>query len=254
MDSPASVRPPTIDDRIAATRRPAQAPVMFQRWRDLLFLHWAVDPETIADTLPPGLSVDLHDGKAWIGLVPFFMRGVRPRRLPAVGSLSNFLEMNVRTYVHDDSGRPGVWFYSLDANQPIAVRLARGLFHLPYFHADMSASTADGLIDYHCARRGRSETPSRFLYAGGDPLPRPEPGSLEFFLVERYFLFAWKERSKTLAAGQVHHEPYPVRSARCETFSTTALSQAGFPVGERPPDHALFSPGVEVDVFPLFTP
>jgi uncharacterized protein len=98
-----------------------QSPVMFQRWLHLLFLHWPVEPRTIQSTLPPGLQVDTFSGQGWIGIVPFFMRGVRPVGLPSIVGPSNFLELNLRTYVRDRDGRPGIWFYSLDANQPLAV-------------------------------------------------------------------------------------------------------------------------------------
>jgi len=110
---------------------------MYQQWRDLLFLHWEYPAAAIQETLPEGLFVDTFGGTAYLGIVPFFMRNSRPRFLPAVPGLSNFMELNLRTYVYDRSGIPGVWFYSLDANQPLAVEIARRIFHLPYRHAKM---------------------------------------------------------------------------------------------------------------------
>jgi hypothetical protein len=128
---------------------------MYQRWAELLFLHWVWDPAAVQRTLPRGLTVDTFDGRAWIGLIPFFMQAVRPRFCPTVPGLSDFMELNVRTYVHDAAGRPGVWFYSLDCNQGLAVRLARGLFHLRYEHAVMQAARLrDGGMDYRAQRRG----------------------------------------------------------------------------------------------------
>ena len=106
--------------------------MMHHAWRDLLFLHWRVDPERIQRTLPPGLTVDVFDGAAYVGIVPFFMCDIRPRGLPAMPGLSNFMELNVRTYVHDAQGTPGVWFYSLDCNSRLTVWGARRFFHLPY--------------------------------------------------------------------------------------------------------------------------
>lgn len=98
---------------------------MYQRWRDLLFLHWEYPVEQIQQTLPPGLRVDTYHGQAYLGIVPFFMCDIRPRFLPAVRGISHFLELNLRTYVYDEAGVPGVWFYSLDANQRLAVKVAR---------------------------------------------------------------------------------------------------------------------------------
>ena len=171
-------------------QRPAQVCVMRQTWAHLLFLHWRFPVAMVQRTLPPGLTVDTFDGAAWLGVVPFFMQKVRPRGLPGIPGLTNFLELNVRTYVHDDAGRPGVWFYSLDCNQPIAVRTARSLFHLPYEHATMSAGIqADGTIEYDARRRGEGSE-ARFVYASNHAGSEVEPGSLEFFLIERYALFA----------------------------------------------------------------
>lgn len=240
---------PTLDDRQQVCQRPGDSVVMYQKWKDLLFLHWEVAPEEIQSTLPDGLNVDLHEGKAYLGLVPFYMCDIRPRFLPTVPGISNFLEMNVRTYVHDRHGNPGVWFYSLDANQALAVALARRLFHLPYFRAVMTASQDSGMIDYSCQRWSDPEKASHFRYRAGAKIDAPLPGSLEYFLLERYLLFAHDKTKEQLLCGQVHHTPYPVHEAEVETFSPVALSQAGFIIGQDPPVHAAFSPGVSVEIF-----
>lgn len=225
---------------------------MFQKWKDLLFLHWKIAPGEIAPTLPRGLHADCHEGNAYLGLVPFFMQGIRPRFFPAVPWLSNFLEMNVRVYVHDDLGRPGVWFYSLDASQPLAVRIARKLFHLPYFDATMTGARRKDWIDYTCHRRSTPEEEvSRFRYRVQETVPSPEPGSLAHFLLERYLLFAHDPKTETLYSGQVYHTPYPVRKVEVERFSMDALTEAGFELGKRNPDLLHFSSGVDVSVYPL---
>lgn len=246
------MRPPTEHDRLLARQRPVGPPVMHQQWKDLLFVHWEVAPAEVAATLPPGLHVDTFGGKAYLGLVPFFMQGIRPRGLPPVPGISSFLEMNVRTYVHDDEGRPGVWFYSLDANQTLAVTIARRFFHLPYHRATMSARRdKDGLIEYHCKRRGLDEKWStRIIYGSGSELDAPAPGSLESFLVERYWLYA-SAPDGSLRAGQVHHPPYPVSEARVEVLTDAACASAGFQIDQRKPDHVLFSKGVSVELFGL---
>lgn len=242
---------PSLDDRFAASQRPNSLPVMFQRWSELLFLHWEVNPDEIKATLPPGLYPDLHQGKAWIGLVPFYMKNIRPRFLPAVPGISNFLEMNVRTYVHDDFGRPGVWFYSLDANQSLAVTVAQKFFHLPYHRADMSAKVEEETIHYSCTRRSIPGETTSFSYSPGAPLPTPEPGSLEYFLVERYYLFAHHEQEMKNIIGQVHHSPYPLVEAKLEHWSGAAIRQAGFEIEDREPDHVAMSRGVDVELFAI---
>lgn len=225
---------------------------MYQKWRSLLFLHWILPAEEVAATLPEGLHLDTWEGKAYVGLVPFYMRKIRPRFAPSVPGISNFLEMNVRTYVHDERGNPGVWFYSLDANQPLAVAIARRFFHLPYTHAEMHAESDGERISYRCRRKEQgAEGTSQFRYAAGEELPRPEPGSLEFFLLERYLLFAHDSRRNRLWSGRVHHTPYPVFEARVDSHSTIAVEQAGFTIDGREPDHAAYSPGVEVEVFAI---
>lgn len=178
-----------LSTRLKMREQPANhAPVMYQKWRQLLFLHWQFNASEIQRTLPAGLFVDTFEGNAYLGLVPFFMKDVRPRFLPALPCISNFQELNVRTYVHDRNGTPGVWFYSLDANQWLAVFLARTFYNLPYQHAQMSAkrSQQQGVIEYCSQRRGTAANlASHFNY---HPLGQPffaEPATLEFFLVER---------------------------------------------------------------------
>lgn len=222
---------------------------MYQEWRDLLFLHWEYPASTIQRRLPAGLRVDTFEGKAWLGIVPFFMQNVRPRFLPAVPGLSNFLELNLRTYVYDRHGIPGVWFFSLDANQRLAVSIARKLFHLPYEHARMNATRNEG-IHFHAMRSegvGKGAA-CMFEYTPGPKRGYPPARSLEFFLVERYRLYAGSGRS--LWRGAVFHEPYPLREVNVGYWDELLLAINGFEPTGRPPDHALTSPGVDVTIFP----
>ncbi len=243
---------PTESQRLAARMRPTGQPVMFQSWRDLLFLHWEYPVAAIQATLPEGLFVDTHDGKAYLGIVPFFMRNIRPRFLPAVPGISNFMELNLRTYVYDRSGVPGVWFYSLDANQWLAVKIARQFFHLPYEYAKMiSSRTPEGRIRYESLRTGKRANGARchFEYAPGMDLPQPAPDSLEFFLVERYRLYS--PAPDGLRGGSVFHPPYPVCRAEVSAWDEQLLTLNGFAPTGRPPDHVIMSRGVDVSVFPL---
>jgi len=225
---------------------------MYQQWQDLLFLHWEYPADLIQATLPEGLFVDTFDGGAWLGVVPFFMRNIRPRFLPAVPGISNFLELNLRTYVHDRAGLPGVWFYSLDANQWLAVRIARRFFHLPYEHAKMKADRRpDGRVRFESTRLnaragGRSCV---FEYAPAGELPRPAPGSLEFFLVERYRLYS--QAPGGLLRGAVFHEPYPLCRPDVTAWDDHLLQLDGFQPTGRRPDHVVMSRGVDVAIFPI---
>jgi uncharacterized protein YqjF (DUF2071 family) len=251
----AAVSPAAVPDealRLATRRRPAGGAVMYQQWQELLFLHWEYSAEEIQTTLPEGLFVDTFGGKAYLGVVPFLMRNIRPRFLPAVPGLSNFMEMNLRTYVHDHNGVPGVWFYSLDADQWLAVKIARRFFHLPYEHAVTQFNrTAEGRIRYESLRTGARADGSRcvFEYAPGAALPEPGPASLEFFLVERYRLYS--SAPDGLRRGAVFHEPYRLCRADLSEWDENLLPLNGFAPTGRPPDHVLMSRGVDVTIFPL---
>jgi uncharacterized protein YqjF (DUF2071 family) len=169
-----------------------------------------------------------------------------------VPGLSWFLEVNVRTYVIDHNGVPGVWFYSLDANQWLAVKIARRFFKLPYFHAKMTANRLAKSVDVaYETQRNNEQMASQFVYRGVGPITTAEPGSLEFFLAERYVLFAYSAESNTIFSGRVYHTPYPLQSAELDKWDAHLLTLAGFADPERPPDHALVSPGVSVDVYAL---
>jgi uncharacterized protein YqjF (DUF2071 family) len=240
---------PTLDQRLALRERPGGFAVMRQRWSKLLFLHWRIEPSLLNAKLPPGLHLDLHEGEAWLGIVPFFMERIRPIGLPPLPGLSWFLELNVRTYVHDDNGIPGVWFFSLDCNQALAVEIARSRFHLPYEHAKMEAQvTAEG-IHYKCRRKGCRETANYSYSPLGSPSPA-EPGSLEFFLAERYILYSARPDG-SLFTGRVHHAPYHLAPARCDSWSGVPAEWDGFSSFSGPAESALFVDHVDVSVFPL---
>lgn len=182
------------------------------RWEDLLFLHWPVDPEIVRPHLPDELELETFDGKAWLGVVPFLMASTRFRWLPPVPTGHRFLELNLRTYVHQKGaaheGRPGVWFFSLDAESRLAVGGARLGFGLPYFHARMACRREDGWMRYESRRRDRRAPEASFAasWRATGPSCVAEAGSLEQFLVERYCLYA-VHRGR-LVRGEIMHEPW----------------------------------------------
>lgn len=199
-------------------------------------------------TLPAGLTVETWEDRAWLAIVPFAMERVRPVGCPSVPGISDFLELNVRTYVRDANGRTGVWFYSLDCTQPLAVWAARRFFGLPYFHAWMEERVKLAGIDYFCEREGTARL-GAFRYRGvGRPAPA-RSGSLEAFLVERYVLFSLKQGR--LGTAEVWHEPYEIQTVEVAAWSMAPLQLAGFELDHRPPDHAVFSPAVDVRIFGL---
>ncbi|MDG3005131.1 YqjF family protein [Paludisphaera mucosa] len=238
-------------DRIAPTLRPDGRTAMRQRWAELLFLHWPVPVEAVRPLIPDALEIDAHDGVAYVGLVPFTMTGIRYSWAPAVPGTSRFHEVNVRTYVHLEGRDPGVWFFSLDAANALAVRVARRFWSLPYHFARMSLTRGADEIAYRSDRLWPGPTP-----AGCDLAYRPEgtpgasaPGSLEHFLAERYVLYA-THRGR-LFSGRVHHEPYPLQPARVLRLEESLVAAAGLP---RPADVAPlahYASEVRVRIYPL---
>lgn len=246
-------RAPEDNDRLSWRERPRRAPFMYQSWRELLFLHWDFPIEYIQATLPNGLYVDSFDGLAWVGIVPFRMRDIRPWWLPSIPGVSRFLELNLRTYVHDGNGKAGVWFYSLDANQALAIWAARRFFHLNYQPARMEShrDPATGWIDYSSQRPGTpDELACRFRYRPTGPTRSAETGSFEFFLVERYVLFSQSSRGK-LYSGQVYHPPYQIGDVELAEWTDALLPLNGLTRAGKRPVHAVACPGVDVDIFSL---
>lgn len=221
--------------------------VMHHRWENLLFLHWRISPRRIQETLPPGLIADTFHGDAFIGVVPFFMRNVRLVGTPALPWLSFFQELNVRTYVFDGAGTPGIWFYSLDCNRTWAVIGARWFAALPYFFARMNAVRGEW-VDYACRRRRSSET-ACFRYRPNGPAKEAVPDSIEFFVLERYYLFAYRQRTASLFRGQIAHAPYQFRSVDLQRFSTIPAQLDGFGEISDAPHHACVVDGFDVKVF-----
>jgi uncharacterized protein YqjF (DUF2071 family) len=224
---------------------------MYQKWSALTFLHWEADAEMLQGMLPAGLTLDTFEGRAFVGLVPFTMSGIRPRGMPAVRGLSDFHETNVRTYVHCGGQDPGVWFFSLEAANAIAVRLARAWFHLPYHYAEMSLQVdTDGTHTYESRRLWPKPVPAHCRVMAR-PVSEPAaalPGSLEHFLAERYLLYS--SDGNRLWRGQVHHAPYPLQRAEACLVDQTLTKAAGITHSEGLP-MAHYAGGVSVEVFGL---
>jgi uncharacterized protein len=218
---------------------------MRMRWRDLLLAHWAVDVDLLRPLIPRSLEIDTHDGRAYLGIVPFGMEDTAPRGLPRVPYLSDFPEVNVRTYVRSgDVG--GVWFFSLDAGRRLAVEAARLGFHLPYFHARMSIERDGEWVRYHSERRDGRGQPARLdvRYHATGPARPAAPGSLDAFLTDRLRLFAVDGRGR-LTTTSIAHGPWPLRPAEAEFAVETLSTAAGLPVAG-PPTHLAFADRLDV--------
>lgn len=228
--------------------RPPGRAAMHQKWRDLLFLHFSCQAAELQKLLPVGMTVDTFEGEAWVGLVPFRMEGIRRPGLPALPWLSKFPETNVRTYVHRNGKEPGVWFFSLDAARWLACRYARLIFRLPYYHAFMNVHRSGDTCRYRSVRRD-APRPANLTGVATDegPLRTAVPGTLEFFLIERYLLYSC--RKGHLFTGRVHHPPYPLQNATNVMMEESLLEPLG--ITGKPWTSRLMSPGVDVEVFPL---
>jgi uncharacterized protein YqjF (DUF2071 family) len=237
-------------DRLAPALRPNGRPGGFQRWRHLLFLHWTSAVDELAATLPSGLTLDSWEGKAYVGVVAFTMRDVSPSWAPPLRPISDFHELNLRTYVVAD-GVPGVWFYSLDAASRVAVSIARRFWGLPYHHATMQLTIDGDDVRYRSERKRPPPTPATFSadYRVGAERACAAAGTLDHFLVERYVLYA-ASKSGGLRRGRVHHEPYPLRTATVARYAQSMTSAAALPIDDGAP-LVHYSPGVDVDVFDL---
>ncbi|MBX9724946.1 MAG: DUF2071 domain-containing protein [Candidatus Obscuribacterales bacterium] len=195
--------------------------VMRQSWDNLLFAHWPIAATELRDSIPAGLEIDTYDQYAWIAVVPFAMNDVCPRYLSPLPWISNFLELNVRTYVVKN-GVPGVYFFSLDCSNPVAVRVARQFFHLPYFDAKMSLNFDGNEVIYKSSRTSSGQIFEARYYPVGKIL-EPTKDSIEHFLTERYCLYTTDKRGR-IYQGVIHHLPWTLQIAQAEIQTNTMIS------------------------------
>jgi len=208
--------------------------IMAQEWHDLLFAHWPVETELLRKLVPRELEIDRFKERSWIGVVPFRMAGVRLHGTPAIPGLSEFPELNVRTYVVK-GGKPGVWFFSLDATNRIAVAVARAWFHLPYFRSRMRCQNTEAGIEYAAQRRDRLGA-GESLVGSYEPVGSPfhaARGTLEYFLAERYCLYAQRGDGTTLRS-EIHHAPWELQTAQAKIETNTMTRSLGVPLRGEP--------------------
>ncbi len=206
---------------------------MRQIWRNLLFAHWRVTPETIRERVPSQLELDVFDGSAWVGVIPFRMTDIAPRDLPGVPGLTATLEVNVRTYVRH-GGRGGVYFFSLDAESLPVVVGARWLYHLPYYQAEMSMRASEfERIEYQSRRRSGGAA-LEIAYGPSSPASLSQRGTLEHWLTERYCLNTVDAHGRVHTAD-IHHAPWPLQAAWADIAVNTMTVPAGIELPREAP-------------------
>ena len=206
--------------------------VMAQSWHDLLFAHWRVPAAALRPVVPPAIPIDEFDGSAWIGVTPFRAIGSRPRLLPPPPFAASFPECNVRTYA-TVGGKPGIWFFSLDATSRLAVHGARRAWRLPYFRARMAAAARGGGIEYRSERVHGPPAALDASYRPTGPVRHAEPGSLEHFLTERYCLYTLDGAGR-IQRGDIHHPPWPLQQAEAELRRNTMTAHIGIALAGDP--------------------
>jgi uncharacterized protein len=209
--------------------------IMAQLWHDLLFAHWKADAAELQPHVPTALEIDTFAGQAWLGIVPFRMSGVRVRWMPALPWSSAFPELNVRTYV-TAQGKPGVWFFSLDAASRLAVAVARLSFHLPYFRARMTCRNVNRRIQYQSERTHSGAPCAAFQasYRAAGESFEPQRGTLEHFLTERYCLYSAASGGRVYR-GEIHHPPWRLQRAEAQFTRNSMAEAAGLATPGGPP-------------------
>ena len=233
IDLRAAARDALLQRRTLAERdhRPWPLPgrpwLQGQSWIDLLFAHWRVPAEALGRVMPPQLPPDARDGSGWLGMTPFRVDGFRVHGLPPPPLVSSFCELNVRTYV-TVNGKPGIYFFSLDAASWAAVVGARRGYRLPYFRARMSMESSGDRVRYRSERISRDGPPAAFAGSYGPTGPAGDypDGSLDRWLTERYCLYVLDSRGRILRAD-IHHPPWPLQPAAAEIEMNTMASPLG---------------------------
>ena len=212
--------------------------VMSQVWYDVLFAHWPISCSVVRPLVPAGLLLDTFEGEAWVSITPFHM-DLRPRAIPVKGSVMHFPELNCRTYVVL-GGKPGIYFFSLDAGSRLAVWGARMFYRLPYHKAEMRVRKEDGF--HYSARRVDGAASFEAQYAPLPPIQQALPGSLQHWLTERYCLYT--QSGKHIYRGEIHHAPWPLQEAICEIRQNSIAAAAGLQL----PTNPLFQFARQLDV------
>ncbi|MCA0971183.1 DUF2071 domain-containing protein [Halobacillus litoralis] len=223
--------------------------IMHQTWEELVFMHWPVPEEMLRPHIPKAFELDLYDGQAWIAVVPFRMNHIHFKGMPPVQFGNHLLELNVRTYV-TFKGEPGVYFVTLDANHPLGVFLARTLFGLPYVHASIQLKQTPSRFSY-VSRRTHKGYPTAHFHASflttSPPIPS-EPGSLIYWLTERYCL--WVTRGNSVYKGPIYHKNWSLQKAEADIYTNQLMDFLPSRLFKKPP-MTYYSKSLETFIFPF---
>ena len=228
--------------------------IMRQEWHNLLFLHWPIPISMIRHKVPKQLELDTFNGTAWIGIIPFQMRKLRPSFAFPIPPISNFTEINLRTYVKDKYNRKGVWFFSLDTQNPLGNWIARTFFHLNYRYAKtkfLINTKNENTVKYIFPKSNLPEQSVCWCNNIDTFRPIKNPQSLEFFLTERYRLYSYNEKKKVLLTGTLSHEPYSLNRPKLIDYSTGLFNSNGIEFPNNFPESILACEKVSVDIFPI---
>ena len=249
MCSPEKLEYLTDLERLAIRERPKGQPLMHQTWGKLLFMHWRIDAKQLRPLIPEPLQIDEFDGSAWIAVAPFTMWDIRafPPYIPPIPGLNSAHELNVRTYVHYDRV-PGVWFFSLDCDSAAAVLGARTFFHLPYYNAEIDLRQQETTIDYSLSRTDDPPADFDATWKIGETLPFSHPGSLEFFLTERYCLYS--KAAGQLYRSRIYHQPWPLQKALLLSLDSSMIESQGLPTPKGDP-LLHYCEELSVEIWPL---
>ena len=233
----------SFEKRLQMCGRPDLPLIMHQNWSHLLFLHWKVDKEFIQNKLPEGLWVDTFQGEAYVSVLPFYLTQLKVPPLPHVPLLTDFLEVNVRTYVIDKEGNPGVWFFSLDINSWVGMAVGNIIFSLPYHKACIQSKVVDSTVYFS---GHRSDVYFEFEYTPENDSYNSKADSLDFFLTERYLLYTLHHGK--LYAGRVHHSAYYLSSIKSLKLNANLLGSNGIHFSNKP-DYLMYTAGLHVEFF-----
>jgi uncharacterized protein YqjF (DUF2071 family) len=211
--------------------------IMGQSWQRLLFAHWAVSPEALRAVVHPRIPIDTFDGQAWIGVTPFTVTGLHFRVVPPLPVVSRFHEINVRTYSTVD-GRPGIYFFSLDAASRLAVEAARRVYRVPYFRAAISVDRSGDRVRYESERVQGDGPPAAFRgeYGPVGPVANAVPGTFDHWCTERYCLYTVDDEQR-ICRGEIHHPPWPLQPASLSVARNSMGAQIGLELTGEPTLH-----------------
>lgn len=208
----------------------------YQEWNKAIFLHWEIEKEIVEKWIPSGVKIDTYNGKAWISLVAFTMENIRPRLLPAFSPISNFHEINLRTYVIKEN-KPGVYFLNIEAQKWFSAYISRKISGLPYQKSDITHDIKEKKLFAHFKKKGFN---LEIDYKIGNLIA--DKNALDVFLSERYCLYL--DLNNEIIRYEIHHLPWQINELTCTKLKTNYFIE-DIDLN-RKPDLIRYSEGIQV--------